>query len=429
MKLPDPYQYKDGHLYCEKVRLEQIAQEVGTPCYVYSRSTIESSFRLLQDSFSSVDPLIFYAVKANSNLSILRILKELGSSFDIVSGGEFFRLDRIGVSPDRMIFSGVGKTEEELTLAVERSIFCLVIESVFELDQLSELCRERGKSCRISFRFNPDIDAGTHPYISTGLAQHKFGLDTAAVERATEILRDNPLIKLVGIGSHIGSQILDTQPYKDALEKVIQLSDQLRSMGHAIDHVDLGGGFGIPYRDEAVPDFGSLATFLAKRCSGYRIVMEPGRFIVGKSGILLTKILGAKTNHDKSFYIVDGGMNDLIRPSLYNAYHNVMPVSQIRDAGIIADVVGPVCESSDFFAKDRTLPELLSGELIAVMDAGAYGFVAASNYNSRPKVAEVLVDNSSFQIIRSRETWDDLIRHEETCERPTTNKESLKRPL
>jgi diaminopimelate decarboxylase len=414
VNLPDPYQYTEGELCCEGVRLEQIAQEVGTPCYVYSRSAIQSSFRLLIESFASVDPLIFYAVKANSNLSILKILKELGSSFDIVSGGEFFRLDQIGVSPNRMIFSGVGKTEDELALAVEHSIYCLVIESLFELVQLSELCRKRGKQCRISFRFNPDIDAGTHPYISTGLAQHKFGLDTAAVKAATEILRDNPLIKLVGIGSHIGSQVLDVQPYMDAFEKVIQLAEKLRSMGHAIDHVDLGGGFGIPYREEGVPDFDTLAAFLAERCSDYRIVMEPGRFIVGKAGILLTSILGAKTNHEKSFYIVDGGMNDLIRPALYNAYHNVLPVSEGGSSEIIADVVGPVCESSDFFAKERTLPELLPGELLAVMDTGAYGFVASSNYNSRPKVAEVLVDNISFHIIRSRETWEDMIRHEET---------------
>ncbi len=412
MKLPDTYQYKDGRFYCENVGLDQIALEVGTPCYIYSKSSIESSFRLLSEAFVKVDPLVCYAVKANSNQSILMLLKELGSSFDIVSGGEFFRLDRSGVSPDRMIFSGVGKTLDELTLAVERSIFCLVVESVFEVTQLSKICQEKRKLSRISIRFNPDIDAGTHPYISTGLAQHKFGLDMAAVEAGLEIIQDNPFLELVGIGSHIGSQILDVQPYMDAFDKVMQLAEQLRSKGHAIEHVDLGGGFGIPYRDEPAPDFDLLASFLAERCSGYRILMEPGRFIVGKAGVFLTKVLGCKTNHGKSFYVVDGGMNDFIRPALYNAYHNVLPVSECEGTGI-ADVVGPVCESSDFFAKDRTLPNLPPGELLAVMDTGAYGFVSSSNYNSRPRVAEVLVDDDSFRIIRSRESWDDLIRHEE----------------
>jgi len=413
VNLSESYQYKNGQLYCERVGLDQIALEVGTPCYIYSKSSIESSFRILSEAFAKVDPLVCYAVKANSNQSVLMLLKELGSSFDIVSGGEFFRLDRIGVSPDRMIFSGVGKTVDELTLAVERSIFCLVVESVFELTQLSEISRKKGKLCRISIRFNPDIDAGTHPYISTGLAQHKFGLDMAAVEAGLKIIQDNPFLELVGIGSHIGSQVLDVQPYMDAFEKVMQLAEHLRSKGHAIEHVDLGGGFGISYQDEPAPDFDLLASFLAERCSGYRVLMEPGRFIVGKSGVFLTKVLGCKTNHNKSFYVVDGGMNDFLRPALYNAYHNVLPVLKGENARI-ADVVGPVCESSDFFAKDRPLPDLLPGELLAVMDTGAYGFVSSSNYNSRPRVAEVLVDDDSFRIIRSRESWDDLIRHEGT---------------
>lgn len=413
MKLPNSYQYRNGKLHCEGTSLDDIALKVGTPCYIYSKAAIQSSFLLLKEAFSELDPLIFYAVKANSNQSILRVLKELGSSFDIVSEGEFFRLDRIGVSPGRMIFSGVGKTREELTLAVERSIFCLVVESVFELAQLSEICQSLKKPIRISIRFNPDIDAGTHPYISTGLAQHKFGLDVAAVNSSLEMIRAHPFLKLIGVGSHIGSQLLDVQPYMEAFEKVLQLAEALREKGHVIEHVDLGGGFGIPYRGELAPDLYRLASFLKGRCPGYRILMEPGRFIVGKAGVLLTRVLGCKTNHEKSFYVVDGAMNDFLRPVLYDAHHKILPVGD-RPNVRVADVVGPVCESSDFFAKDRLLPELSSGELLAVMDTGAYGFVASSNYNSRRRVAEVLVEDDSFRVVRSRETLPDLIRHEES---------------
>lgn len=410
MSLSRPFEFRAGVLTCEAVPLPDIADAVGTPCYVYSRRAVLDNYRRLVRAFKPLDARIFYAVKANANLSLLRLLADEGSGFDIVSGGELYRLNRLGVDPGRIIFSGVGKTERELDAAVAQGIFAIVLESAEELELLVEVAA--GRPAAVSVRVNPDVDAGAHPYISTGLRGHKFGIDPAQLPDLLGRLRDHPEVHLVGVGAHIGSQILELEPYAEAFRKIRELADRVRPDWPDLTWLDVGGGFGIPYRGEAPFDLEGLSARLADLRGGYRLVLEPGRCIVGPAGLLLTRVIRSKTNHGKDFLVVDGAMNDLVRPALYGSWHEILPVRQ-GDPEITADVVGPVCESADFLGRDRSLPRLAAGECLAVMDAGAYGFAAASNYNARPRAAEVLVDGSEFKVVRRRETLEDLLRGED----------------
>jgi diaminopimelate decarboxylase len=341
----------------------------------------------------------------------LKLLEKEGSYFDIVSSGELFRLNRIGVDPKKIIYSGVGKTVGELEMAVDQGIFALVIESPNELELLSKLVLKRGSVAHILLRVNPEIDAQTHPYISTGLSEHKFGLDPKGLELALQLIGENPLLEMKGIGFHIGSQILDVEPFEEAFSRIISVADATRAAGFVVEFIDIGGGFGIPYGEEAPLDLTRLARSLADQKRGYQILMEPGRFIVGNAGVLLNQLLYCKHNYDKDFLIVDGAMNDLIRPALYGAYHRILPLVR-GSKSIKADVVGPICETADFFARNRELPFCHEGEFLAVMDAGAYGFVASSNYNSRRRAAEVLINGGRYFLIRERETLQDLVRGE-----------------
>lgn len=411
MELARTFQYQGGELHCEEVPLSRIGREVGTPCYVYSRAAVLHNFRLFQEIFREVQAHTFFAVKANSNLAILRLLAAEGSGFDIVSEGEFYRLQRIGVPPEKVIFSGVGKTASELKLALQHSIFCINLESLEELEQLCALSRNLNRQPRVALRLNPDVSAETHPYISTGLRQHKFGIDLEQAGRAQEILLQNPQVQLTGLGFHIGSQILDVRPFMDAFVKFQEVVRDFSSRGFVLRHLDLGGGFGIPYRGEKPPDLPAYARFLARHRGEQELVFEPGRFIVGNAGILLNQVLYRKVNEGKHFVVVDGAMNDLLRPSLYQAYHEIQAVREAPPS-VTADVVGPVCETGDFFARDRLIPSFDRGDYLAVMNAGAYGFVLSSNYNSRPRAAEVLVSGKEYRIIRLRESLEDLIRGE-----------------
>ncbi len=405
------FEYRNGWLFCEDTPLVEIAREAGTPCYVYSRNAILTNYRRFRSAFADLDPLICYSVKANSNLTILRLLRDEDSGFDVVSGGELYRLRKIGAAWDKVVFSGVGKSPAELQLAVDLSIRSINVESVQELEALADIATQRGISPAIAFRVNPDVEAQTHPYTLTGLRQHKFGLDMEQAQRLIPILRTSEHLRVTGLGFHIGSQILDIQPFINAFIRLKGLADVFREAGLPIEHLDLGGGVGIPYRGEKSADLARYATFLKENRGDYQLFFEPGRFVVGNAGVLLNQVLYHKANHGKHFVIVDGAMNDLMRPSLYQAYHEILSVEDKHPA-ITADVVGPVCESGDFFARDRSLPQYLPGDYLAVMNAGAYGFPLSSNYNSRPRAAEVLVDGSDFKIIRQRETFDDVVKGE-----------------
>ena len=407
----EDFHYQDGELQCESVPLTKVAQEFGTPTYVYSRKTILDNYHELENKFSAVDPLICYSLKANANLSILGLLQKAGSGFDVVSGGELFRLKQIGADPKKIVFSGVGKTATEMELALDWDIYSINIESQEELDVLTQVSRRKGQKARIAFRINPDVDAKTHPYIATGLNQHKFGVDTQQINSMLEAIRRNPNLQLVGLGFHIGSQILDVQPFLDAFTKLKGWADRIRKQGVPIEHLDLGGGLGISYQGEPAPNLKQYAQVLAQKRRDYRIVMEPGRFVVGNAGILLTRILYRKTNQGKSFLVVDAAMNDLLRPSLYDAHHQILSVYKDRP-WTTADVVGPVCETGDFFARNRQVPDAMPGDLLAIMSTGAYGFCLASNYNSRGRSAEILVNGNSWQEIRARESFKDLVRGE-----------------
>ena len=412
MSLAQVFHYQNGQLHCEDVALATLADAVGTPCYVYSKNAIRENFRAFRTAFEGVQPLICYAVKANSNLSILRLLKEEGSGFDVVSGGELYRLTQIEADPGSVIFSGVGKTPAELKMALQMPVLSLNVESVQELEALMALAEETGLCPNIALRINPDVESPTHPYISTGLRDHKFGIDLDRIEHITTLLEESEAVRLTGLGFHIGSQILDVQPFMDAFTVLVKVADELEARGFEIEHLDLGGGIGIPYQDEEEPDLSVYADFLAEHRGDRKILFEPGRYIVGNTGVLLSTVLYRKTGTEKNFLIVDGAMNDLIRPSLYEAYHEIRPLQQTSEDSILVDVVGPVCETGDFFARDRRLPPLDSGDRLALMNAGAYGFVAASNYNSRPRAPEVWVDKDRFEVIRKRETLEDCIRGE-----------------
>ncbi|GAB4234845.1 MAG: diaminopimelate decarboxylase [Acidobacteriota bacterium] len=405
-----PFHYRDGELWCEEVPLHAVAEAVGTPCYVYSAQGITSNYQVCAAALRPLDCLVCYAVKANSNLAVLRLLRELGSGFDIVSRGELHRLRLVDAAPDRILFSGVGKTDEELEEAITSGLRALVVESESELERLAEL--SQGRPVNLSLRINPEVPVATHRYIATGYTGHKFGIDRNHLDSLLGILRRHPHLPLIGVGFHLGSQILEVAPYAAALENARELADRLRASGFPITFLDIGGGFGISYAGEPAFDLAALARTLAPLRSDYQLVAEPGRYIVGNAGVLLTRLIHWKSNHGKHFAVVDAAMNDLIRPALYQAKHRIVPVAQ-RSAELTADVVGPICETADFLAHDCPLPRLGRGDLLAVLDAGAYGFVASSNYNARPRAAEVMVQGDRLRVVRRRESLDDLVRGEE----------------
>jgi diaminopimelate decarboxylase len=420
----DDFRYEQGVLHAERVSLEALAREHGTPLYVYSKATLLDHYRKVRDAFAPLGGWVAYSVKACSNLSILRTLAQEGAGFDVVSGGELLRVKEAGGALSRTVFAGVGKTDAELEAALELSVHHLNVESREELERLDRIAGARGRKAPAALRVNPDVDPKTHRYITTGKKENKFGVD---LETATGVFRDRaafPNVALRGIHMHIGSQLTEVAPYAQAVERVVAFADARRREGAELSWLNLGGGFGIWYEDRAarpVADFArAAAPFLQGK--GYEVVVEPGRFIAGNSGVLLARVVDVKRSGGKRFVIVDAGMNDLIRPSLYKSYHAVWPVRSATDPRVpgavasdkleTADVVGPICESGDFLALDRGLPEVGRGDLLCIFSAGAYGFSMSSNYNTRPRPAEVLVEGSAARVIRRRETLDDLLRNE-----------------
>ncbi len=409
------FSYSQNDLYCEQVPLADLAAHTGTPAYVYSSQTLLDNYRAYDDAFGDTPHTVCYAVKANSSLAVLALLAKAGAGFDIVSGGELFRVLEAGGDPGKVVFSGVGKTAAEVEYALAHGIHSFNCESEAELALIDALAGRLGVKASFSIRVNPDVDAATHPYISTGLSRHKFGIamaDAAAVyERAHRL----PNLSAEGVSCHVGSQMLDPAPILEAVDRVLAMVAALRAQGDHIRHVDLGGGLGVAYqpgeKTPAIRDFiDSLRARL--RQSGLAVMVEPGRSIAGPAGILLTRVLYRKKNGAKEFVIVDAAMNDLIRPALYRAHHEVIPVRRNTLPPITADVVGPVCETGDFLARDRRMANVMPGDFLAVCTAGAYGFVQASNYNSRPRAPEVLVEGASWRVIRQRETYEDLVRGE-----------------
>lgn len=406
----DFFHYRQHRLCAEEVFVADIAAEYGTPCYVYSRATLERHWQAFDQAFQGFPHLICYAVKANSNLAILNVLARLGSGFDIVSLGEMRRVLAAGGSPEKIVFSGVGKREDEIRAALQAGIRCFNVEVSGELDRINRVAGELGVVAPVSFRVNPDVDAKTHPYISTGLKENKFGIDIqqalAEYRRAAQM----PNIKIVGIDCHIGSQLTETTPFLDALDRVLVLVEQLEADGIQLEHLDLGGGLGICYRDERPPLPSEYISAILQKLGNKKveIILEPGRAIVGNAGILLTKVEYLKPTEGKNFAIVDAAMNDLVRPALYSAWQEIIPADSERNMGAKEwDIVGPVCETGDFLGKQRML-DLAQGDLLAVRSAGAYGFTMSSNYNSRPRAAEVMVDGARVHLIRARESLEQL---------------------
>lgn len=410
------FEYQQGELYCEQVPVSRIAKELGTPCYIYSYETLIRHFHAYDNAFKDIPHVIAFAMKANSNLAILRLMAREGSGVDIVSGGELFRAMKAGVPASKIVFAGVGKSPGEIRDALKANILMFNVESAAEIRAINDVAASVGMKARIALRINPDVDPKTHPYISTGMKKSKFGI---AADRALEEYKMASLmshIDVVGVHAHIGSQLTDVTPFVDSLKKVVALIDTLKTHGINIRYLNIGGGLGITYSDEKPPLPQDLAHAISPLVKGLglTLVMEPGRVIVGNAGILVTKALYEKAGETKHFVIVDAAMNDLIRPSLYGAYHEIRPVNEaaVHRPKQMVDIVGPVCESGDFLAKERSLPNIQPDDLLAVMSAGAYGFVMASNYNSRPRVPEVLVKGGEFHIIRERETYDDLVKGE-----------------
>ena len=407
----DFFHYQNNDYYCEAVPLHQIAQQFGTPCYIYSRATIERHWHAFDTALGQHPHLICYAVKANSNLAILNLLARLGSGFDIVSVGELERVLRAGGDPAKVVFSGVGKTAEEIRRGLAVGIRCFNVESASELQRIADIASQLGCVAPISLRVNPDVDAKTHPYISTGLKENKFGI---AIAEAADLYRKAsklPSLQVKGIDCHIGSQLTSLQPFLDALDRVLALTDQLAQDGIHIQHLDLGGGLGVRYRDETPPEPAQYAAQILEKLShrNFEILLEPGRAIMANAGVFLTKVELIKSNEEKNFAVVDGAMNDLIRPVLYDAWQEILTCKQKNhSAAPLFDIVGPVCETGDFLGKDRQLV-ISEGELLVVRSAGAYGFSMSSNYNSRPRVAEVMVDGADIYLIRKRETFEHLM--------------------
>ena len=408
------FQYKGDELFAEEVAVKDIVDAVGSPVYIYSKATLERHFKAMDDAFAEAPHTICYSVKANSNLAVLKTFINLGGGVDIVSGGELYRALCVGVDPGKVVYSGVGKRDDEIAYALESGILMFNVESEQELDRIDEVAGRIGKKAGIAIRVNPDVDPETHPYITTGLKKAKFGIN---IERALEQYRRAKglaNLEILGIDCHIGSQLTKVSPFVDAIKKLKRLLEGVREMGIDVKYLDLGGGLGIQYNDEAPPlpaDYGSSILAETKDL-GLHLLFEPGRNLVGNAGILVGTCLYTKKGEEKNFIIVDAGMNDLARPALYGSFHGVKPVLRDQEGVIEGDIVGPICESGDFLVKDREIPNFKQGDLIAFMSAGAYGFTMSSNYNSRPRVAEVMVAGDRFEVVREREKVEDLVKGE-----------------
>jgi diaminopimelate decarboxylase len=410
------YTFQSGQLHCEGVPLHSIAASTGTPVYVYSAGMIRARYQAYDAAFGTAPHRVCYAVKANSNLAVLALLAQAGAGFDIVSGGELFRVLKAGGDPAKVVFSGVGKTAAEIRYALQQKIHSFNCESEAEIDLLDQVAGELGQRAHVALRVNPDVNPVTHKYISTGLKSNKFGIDIGVVEAAYAYAASRPNLVVSGVSCHIGSQMLDYAPMVEAVEKIVALASRLRDKGMPIDHLDLGGGLGIPYEAGQTPPpvADTIAAMLKPLAgTGFEAVVEPGRSIVAEAGVLLSEVLLEKRNGTKDFVVIDAAMNDLIRPALYEAFHEITPLAEKPRSLRVADFVGPVCESGDFIAKDRQMGEIRCGELLAIRNAGAYGFGMSSNYNSRGRAAEVLVDGQDWRVVRQRESWEDLIRGEQ----------------
>ena len=419
MEMDNNFHYKDNNFYVEDVSVETIVSGVGTPSYIYSYSSFVNSFQDYKEAFSKLDPLICFSVKANSNIAILRIFSKLGSGFDIVSEGELERVIRAGGDTSKVVFSGVGKTEEEMRRAMQVDILFFNVESREELVVLNQVASDIGGKARVAIRVNPDIDPKTHPYISTGFEKSKFGIDIA---QSLDVYKEASQMKgidVIGIDAHIGSQIFELSSFTDSLKKLLKLAKDLEHIGVDIKYIDIGGGLGISYKKDEIPP--TKATY-AEEIIGlldempYKLILEPGRSLAGNSGILVTRVLYNKVGTAKKFIIVDAAMNDLVRPAFYESYHEILTAKKEEVGSEKVDVVGPICESGDFLAIDRELPKVKRGDLLVALSAGAYGYVMSSNYNTRPRVPEVLVNGSEYYVIKDREKIDDLIKNEEIPE-------------
>ena len=410
----DHFEYRNGQLFAEDVAVADIARTHGTPCYIYSRATLERHWHAFNDAFGTQPHLVCYSVKANSNIAILNLFARLGSGFDIVSVGELERVLRAGGDPSKVIFSGVSKKSSEIRRALEVGICCFNVESEPELERINAVAGVMGKIAPISLRVNPDVDAQTHPYISTGLKENKFGIEISRAEEVYLKAAALPHLNVVGIDCHIGSQLLTLSPFMDALQRVLALAERLAEQGVKVHHLDIGGGLGVRYRDDQIaptPAEYMAQLFTDERLREYEIFVEPGRAIAANAGILVTEVEFLKMAEYKNFAVIDAAMNDLIRPALYSAWHEIIPVVPREGETATYDIVGPVCETGDFLGKERDL-NIQAGDLLAVRSSGAYGFTMASNYNTRPRAVEVMVDGSAVHVIRQRETLDDLMRGE-----------------
>ena len=412
----DYFNYRGDELFAEDVAVKEIVKAVGSPCYIYSRATLERHWRAFDDSFNGHEHLVCYAVKANSNLAVLNLFARMGSGFDIVSAGELLRVLKAGGDSSKIVFSGVGKGREEIKLALEKNIHCFNVESEAELYAINQIAGVMDAKAPIALRVNPDVDAGTHPYISTGLKENKFGIDIDIALNLYQRAANMDNIRIKGIACHIGSQLTEISPFLDALDRVLAVVQQLSENNIELEHIDLGGGLGISYSDETPPEPAEYARAVVARLGDRKIPVhiEPGRAIAGNAGILVTKVEYLKHTEHKNFAVVDAAMNDLIRPSLYSAWQDIVPVTKDSKNAVQEnyDIVGPVCETGDFLGKDRQL-SISAGDLLAVRSSGAYGFTMSSNYNSRPRVTEVMVDGDEFQVVRKRESFEDLIRGEQ----------------
>lgn len=408
------FKYKNNELYCEEVKVSTIAAGVGTPFYLYSYKTLVDHFNKIKSAFKEINPIICFAMKSNDNLAVIKALADQGSGFDIVSIGELKKTQKIKADCNKIVFASVGKTDEEIIHAIKANILFFNVESLPELEQINLIAKKLNKKPQVAIRINPDIDAATHSKITTGTLKNKFGIDLETTQKILRNKNKYSNLTINGIHIHIGSQITSATPYLNALKKVIAFIEKLKKENINLEYLDIGGGLGIIYKDEkpqTAKQFADKVIPLLKK-TGLKIILEPGRFIVGNAGIFVTKVLYLKDNGFKKFLIVDGGMNDLIRPSLYDAYHEIIPLKKTTTKKIKVDVVGPICESGDFFAKDRMLPKLNKNDLISIMSCGAYGYVMSSNYNVRPKSPEIMINGNKFEIIKRRETFKDLIKGE-----------------
>ena len=405
------FHYRDNELYCEEVPIQKIAAEVGTPFYLYSHATLKRHFLIFNEAFEGIDRLVCYSAKANTNLALLKLFANLGGGLDIVSGGELYRGLKAGFPPDKIVYSGVGKRVDEIDYALNTDIMMFNVESLEELAVINQRAGLLAKQAPVAIRVNPDVDPGTHPYISTGLEKNKFGIDTKTAIEGYKAAGRLENIAVVGIDCHIGSQITEAKPFEDALKSLERLITELKTLGIKIKYLDMGGGLGITYDAESPPHPREYARAIIDSLKGIdlQLILEPGRVIVGNAGTLITRVLYRKTAPVKEFVIADAGMNDLMRPSLYKAFHAIQPVVKTAHAPIKADVVGPICESGDFLAVDREIPDVKQGDLLAVMSAGAYGFTMSSNYCSRLRVPEVMVAEDRFYVVRARQTYEDLV--------------------